>query len=54
MFDISVMIVMDSDVISQLGLSDPGEWISGFRFIKITQPGLWSFLHKPLRLYIAL
>ena len=41
-------ILMDSDVISRLGLSEPGEWISGFRFIK--SPSLAClFAPQPLR-----
>lgn len=52
-FDISVLIMMDNNVISQLGLSDPGEWISGFRFIKVTRPSLWSLFHRPPRLHVA-
>ena len=41
-------IMMDSDVISQLGLSEPGEWISGFRIIK--SPSLAClFAPQPLK-----
>ena len=41
-------IMMDSDVISRLGLPEPGEWISGFRFI--TSPSLAClFAPQPLK-----
>lgn len=51
-FDTSLLIMMDHNVISQLGLSDPGECISEFKFIKITRPSLWS-LHTPIIAYFS-
>lgn len=42
------MMVTTNNVISQLGLSDPGEWISGFRFLKITKPGCGLPFTNPL------